>query len=82
MVQITWSQPAVDDLRAIHDYIAQDSARYARIMVERIQDAVRFLAGSPEMGQKLVELPETGYREHVIGMYRVIIVTILRIRGS
>jgi toxin ParE1/3/4 len=72
MVQVTWAQPAVDDLRAIHDYIAQDSPRYARIMVKRLQDATWFLARFPEMGQKLVELPETGYREHVVGMYRLI----------
>jgi plasmid stabilization system protein ParE len=72
MVQVIWAAPAADDLRAIHDYIANDSARYARIMVTRLQDAARFLAESPEMGQVVTELPESGYREHVVGKYRLI----------
>jgi toxin ParE1/3/4 len=67
MVQVIWARPAADDLKAIHDYIANDSPRYARIMVTRVQDAARFLAEFPEMGQIVWELPDSGYREHVVG---------------
>ncbi len=72
MVQVIWTRPAAEDLRLIHDYIAQDSARYAHIMVERLQKAAGFLATFPEMGQLMHEFAERNYREHVVGRYRLI----------
>lgn len=42
MAKIKWSTLALDDLRVIHDYIAQDSPKYAdRLMdklIERVDD--------------------------------------------
>jgi len=72
MVQVIWASPAANDLKAIHDYIANDSPRYARIMVTRLQDAAQLLAAFPEMGQVVTELPDSSYREHVVGKYRLI----------
>ena len=72
MVQVIWTRPAAEDLRSIHDYIALDSARYARIMVERLQEAAAFLATFPEMGQIVQEFVERDYREHIEGRYRLI----------
>lgn len=72
MVQVIWTLPAAEDLRSIHDYIAQDSARYARIMIERLQKASRFLTKFPEMGQVVHEFADRDYREHVVGIYRLI----------
>jgi plasmid stabilization system protein ParE len=35
-MKVTWSEPAVADLVAIHDYIARDSPHYAQRFVERL----------------------------------------------
>lgn len=72
MVQVVWSGPAVDDLREIHDYIARDSPRYARLTVERIQEAAAMLAESPRMGPILPEIPRGPYRRVRVGSYRVV----------
>ena len=39
-MKIRWSQQSLDDLSAIHDYIARDSERYAERFVERLIGAV------------------------------------------
>jgi len=35
-MKVAWSEPAVADLVAIHDYIARDSPHYAQRFVERL----------------------------------------------
>jgi len=36
---IEWTDPALDDLETIRDYIGKDSPYYARQFIERIFDA-------------------------------------------
>jgi toxin ParE1/3/4 len=71
MVQVDWAGPALDDLQDIHQFIARDSQRYARMTIERITQVAGSLAVFPQLGQVL---PEFGpaYREIVVGAYRLI----------
>lgn len=70
MVRVDWSEPAVTDLRQIHDYIARDSRHFARAAVERITGATAMLADWPNSGEVLYEFP--AYRQLVVGNYRLI----------
>ena len=72
MVRLVWAQPALDDLREIHDYIARDSPSYAQRTVERITETAGRLKQFPQLGQVLYELPESGYRQFVVAPYRLI----------
>ena len=36
MAKIKWTNLALDDLRAIHDYVAQDSHKYADRLMDKI----------------------------------------------
>jgi toxin ParE1/3/4 len=70
MVQVAWSEPAVEDLREIHEHIAHDSRRYARATVEKITDATAMLGRWPKSGERLPGFP--AYRQIVVGNYRLI----------
>lgn len=72
MVAVKWTEPARDDLAQIHDFIARDSPVAARALVERVLNATEQLASFPESGRIVPELPELGYRELIVGSYRVV----------
>ena len=72
-MRIGWSEPALADLDAIHDYIARDSPIYAGRFVTRIVRATEPLADFPELGRRVLEEPEQeNLRELVVQSYRVI----------
>jgi plasmid stabilization system protein ParE len=48
MGRVVWTDPAIDDLAAIMDYIARDSPRYALQVGERIYEA----AGKLKLGAR------------------------------
>ena len=63
MVQkIKWTNQAKSDLYDIYRFIARDSARYAQIQIENIQNAVSNLAIFPLMGRNVPEFPHLPYR--------------------
>ena len=72
MVQIKWTNRALNDLREIHEFIAKDSPRYAQIQIEKIQKAVSNLAVFPSLGRQVPEFPHLPYREVLVGNYRVL----------
>jgi toxin ParE1/3/4 len=72
MAKITWARKALDDLRAIYEFIARDSEHYAGLHVERVFEAAGRLARFPEIGRSLPEFPELPHRELLIGDYRLI----------
>ena len=43
-MNIVWTEPAVDSLHAIRDYIARDNAFYADVFVNRLIDTAESLA--------------------------------------
>lgn len=64
MVQVIWTEPALEDLREIHDFIARDSAQHAQVTIRRIQDAVGRLDSFPLSGRIVPEFPGGPYRQH------------------
>jgi toxin ParE1/3/4 len=72
MVEIVWTEPALNDLDAIADYVALDKPAAARELVQRIFSHVEQLRTHPDSGSKPVELPGSRYRQIVEFPCRVI----------
>ena len=72
MAEVTWTAPAVEDLRQIHQFISKDSKQYAAIMVRKVRSAAGRLKRFPESGRPVPELPGCHYREVIVPPYRVI----------
>ena len=68
---ICWTEPALEDLDRIADYIALDKPEAARHLVQRVMKRVEQLATSPESGSKPKELRGTAYRHLVIPPLRL-----------
>ena len=64
---IIWSNPAREDLRLIYQYIAHDSKRYAKRVIQDIADKAKVLIDLPSLGRVVPEIGEESVRE--IGMY-------------
>lgn len=71
-MRFIWTQPAVADVVQIRDYIAADSPRYARIVVERLFASVERLAAYPFSGRAVPELNDPSLREVVDPPYRLV----------
>jgi toxin ParE1/3/4 len=69
---IRWAPQAADDLEAIRDFIARDSAHYAKHVVQRIVAAIEPLGASPRMGRVVPEMADRELRELIVGVYRVL----------
>jgi toxin ParE1/3/4 len=72
VTRVVWTRPARDDLREIRVYIAQDSDRYGRVVVERLVAAVRRLRDYPLSGRVVAELARPTIREVIEGAYRIV----------
>ena len=72
MIPIKWSPLAVRDLESIRDYIAEDSARYAELVLGRIVSSVDRLGRFPESGRVVPELSMHELREVIVKPYRVV----------
>ena len=71
-MNVRWTRTAIGHLASIHEYIARDSARYARRMVDRITSRSRQIARFPRSGQMVPEYQDPNVREVVEGQFRVI----------
>ncbi len=72
MIDVRWTQPAIDDLRAIRDYIARDSQYYAEKVVDEAFDKADKLSEWPEMGRRVPEENDPAIRELIHYSYRII----------
>ena len=72
MKTIHWSKQSVDDLEAIHSFIARDSETYALRVIKSLIDAVEQIAAFPGSGRPIPERPETDLRELIRPPYRII----------
>jgi len=70
-MKIAWSEPALADLDAIHDYIARDSPPYAERFVQRLIEAADPLMDFPELGRVVPE-GDGRHREVMVAPYRII----------
>ena len=72
-MRVEWTEPAIDDLIAIRDFIAKDSPPYARLFIERLFDAAQPLADHPLIGRHVPEaIGHQGIRELIYQNYRLI----------
>lgn len=65
MAQIVWTEPALNDLDAIADYIALENPEAAKVLVQRVFKHVKQLADHPRRGSKPQELKGWRYRQIV-----------------
>ena len=61
--EITWTDPAWEDVENAADYIAQDSKFYAAAFVQEIKEAAASLANFAERGQVVPEFGDESIRE-------------------
>ncbi len=71
MVEIIWTEPALDELDAIAAYIAVDNPAAAQILVEKVFNATEGLSRYPDSGRRPPELPQGRYREIVVPPCRI-----------
>jgi len=72
MVKINWTKLALSDLQGIHEYIANDSVRYAQITVSKIYDRVESLKAQPLSGRIVPEFDDKSIKELIEGNYRIV----------
>jgi plasmid stabilization system protein ParE len=72
MARVVWTEPALQDLDEIADYIALDAPGAARALVQRVFLHIERLREFPEMGSRPPELPRSRYRQIVEPPCRVI----------
>jgi addiction module RelE/StbE family toxin len=65
MAEIIWTEPALNELDEIVDYIALENPQAARKLVQRVFEHIRQLADHPESGSKPPELKGWRYRQIV-----------------
>ena len=70
--RVAWSPRAVEDLEAIAQYIAADSAAYAAAVVKTILHTARSLSRFPYSGRVVPEIADESIREWFAYSYRVI----------
>jgi toxin ParE1/3/4 len=71
MAKVIWTEPALDQLDEIAEYIALDNPVAAREFVARIFTAVDRLEQFPDSGREPPELPDSIYRELVCNPCRI-----------
>lgn len=65
MAQVIWTEPALNDLDAIADYIAIENPVAAAELVKRVFGHVEQLEVHPDSGSKPPELKRSRYRQIV-----------------
>lgn len=72
MVKTVWTELALEDLKIIHNYIAQDSHSYASIYTEKLLRRVKQLETFPRSGRVVPEFGIDSIRELIEGNYRIV----------
>ncbi|MCK4919396.1 MAG: type II toxin-antitoxin system RelE/ParE family toxin [Bacteroidales bacterium] len=72
MVKLNWTPISISDIKAIFDFIAEDSTRYAQITVNKIYFRVQLLIDQPYLGRIVPEIDKKSLREIISGNYRII----------
>ncbi|PNU20156.1 plasmid stabilization protein [Geothermobacter hydrogeniphilus] len=71
MAEIVWTDPALDELEEIADYIALDNLPASKSLVQAVFDKVARLENYPESGRFPSELKGLNYREVVVSPCRI-----------
>ena len=71
MAEVIWTEPALQELDAIAEYIALDNPAAASNLVKAVFDKTERLANFPKSGRIPPELPDSVYREVVVPPCRI-----------
>lgn len=69
---INWTDPAVDDLDRLYEFIARDAPAYASSFVEQIINVVTRLEDFPYSGRRVPEADRDDVREVIYQGYRIL----------
>lgn len=71
MAEVIWTEPALQELDAIAEYIALDNPFAASRLVQEVFDKTERLEDFPQSGGVPPELPDSVYREIVVPPCRI-----------
>ena len=71
MAEVIWTEPALQELDAIAEYIALDNPAAASLLVKTVLDKTKRLQDFPRSGRIPPELPNSVYREIVVPPCRI-----------
>ena len=71
MAQIIWTEPALQDLNEIAEYIALDKVSAANKLVQKIFSSTERLEQFPKSGRKPPELTRSRYLEIIVNPCRI-----------
>jgi addiction module RelE/StbE family toxin len=72
MVEIKWTNFAIENLKEIGDHIEKDSLKYAEIVVNSLFDSTEILEQYPLSGRVVPEFNDNNIRELIRGSYRIV----------
>jgi addiction module RelE/StbE family toxin len=72
MVELRWTEQALDDINSIAKFIAKDSMFYAKLVIRNIFKSTEKITQFPEIGRIVPELQNENIREVISGSYRII----------
>jgi len=71
MAHIIWTEPALNDLDEIAEYIALDKITAANRFVQNVFSSTERLEQFPNSGRKIPELKKSRYREVIVDPCRI-----------
>jgi toxin ParE1/3/4 len=71
-VKVEWTDAALEQLWAIHEYLARSSPQYAQRVVDRITRRTQQIKNFPLSGRIVREFNAPQIREVIEGSYRII----------
>lgn len=72
MMPLVWTRRAIEDLRTIRQFIAQDSPHYALLVTQQLVASVERLPAFPQSGRVVPEISDLAIREVIHGAYRIV----------
>lgn len=72
MVEVNWTDQALQDINNIAEFISKDSLKYAQIQTQLFFDSVVVLYDQPELGRIVPEIQKKKIRELIVGNYRIV----------
>jgi toxin ParE1/3/4 len=72
MVKVAWTDSAIQALNDIGEYIAKDSERYAKMVVQHLIESTGLLESHPKAGRIVPEFNKKNIRELIRGSYRIV----------
>jgi len=71
MARLVWSRNAINDLKNLANYIANDSPYYSKLFVKKIYKSISRLEEFPKSGRVIPEFNDDKFREVIVTPYRI-----------